>query len=216
MTSVRVTKAGVRFSQSLKSFCLFQIPDSWAAADLGKRARIVLPLMGSILLIFSLFLPWWSATARLPAGIGSAQLTLYSFQFESSNFSCTTILLFYVHGTCPLLGSGSGAEILAFYLFWSLLFLALSVCLGVGSAVVALKGSARQFGWLPVASPVLNALSNLSFIAAISTAGMKFVSGSALYGSSEVLEWTVSLGFILALTSTVVQLGHAYLERRTG
>lgn len=172
--------------------------------------------MGSILLIFSLFLPWWSATARLPASIGSAQLRLYSFQFESPNFSCTTILLFYVQGACPLLGSGSGAEMLAFYLFWSLLFLVLSVCLGVGSAVVAFKGSARQFGWLPVASPVLNALSNLSFIAAISTAGMKFVSGSALFGSSEVLEWTVSLGFMLALISTLVQLGHAYLDRRTG
>ncbi|MBI3116984.1 MAG: hypothetical protein HYZ12_06590 [Thaumarchaeota archaeon] len=183
---------------------------------MGKRARIVFPLLGSILLIFSLFLPWWSATARLPDGIGSAQLTLYSFQFESSSFSCTTILLFYSYGTCPILGSGNGAAMLAFYLFWTLLFLTLSFCLGMVSAVVAVKEYARQFGWLPVASPVLNTFGNLSFVAAISTAGMKFVSGSALYGSSEVLEWTVSLGFILAITSTLVQFGHAYHERRTG
>lgn len=102
---------------------------------------------------------------------------------------------------------------LAFYLFWTLVFLALSFCLGIVSAISLVKGYAQQLSWLPAASPVLNALSNLSFIGAISTAGMKFVSGSALYGSSNVLSWNVSIGFVFAISSTFLQFILAYYAR---
>jgi hypothetical protein len=174
----------------------------------------VFSLLGSLFLIVALVLPWWLATAHLPDGTASAHLTLYSFQFHTSSFNCTTFLLFYSYGNCPLLGSASGVAMLAFYLFWTLFFLALSFCLGIISAVLLVKGYAHQLGWLPVASPILNALSNLSFIGSISTAGMKFVSGSALYGSSNVLSWSVSLGFVFAISSTLLQLTLAYYARR--
>jgi hypothetical protein len=187
----------------------------WAVTDLSKRARIVLSLLGSVLLIVALVLPWWSATAHLPDGTASAQLTLYSFQFRTSSFSCTAILLFYSYGNCPLLGSAGGVAMLAFYLFWTLFFLALSFCLGIISAVLLVKGYAQQLSWLPAASTTLNALSNLSFIGSISTAGMKFVSGSALYGSSNVLSWSISPGFVFAISSTLLQLTLAYYARRT-
>ncbi len=174
----------------------------------------MLSLLGSLLLLVALFLPWWTATAHLPEGIASAQLTLYSFHFHTSSFDCATIFLFYSYGYCPLLGSESGVAMLAFYLFWTLTFLALSFCLGIISAISLVMGFAQQLPWLPAASPLLNALSNLSFIAAVSTAGMKFVSVSALYGSSDVLSWSINLGFLFSLTSTVVQLVHAYDARR--
>ncbi len=185
-----------------------------ANVELGKRVRIALSILGSLLLVIALFLPWWSATARLPEGRAVAQLTLYSFRFESPAFRCEAVLFFYSYGTCPLLGSG--AAMLAFYSFWTLFFLALSFCIGLISALSVARGHAGELGWLPVASLVLSALCDVSFIAAISTAGLKFVSGNALYGSSDVLDWTISSGFVLAFTSTILQGVHVYFSRRWG
>lgn len=176
------------------------------------------------LLALSLPIPWWTAVVHPPAGeTGRASLTLFSFKFSTSNFTCAVVLLFYSHGSCPLIGTGPRLDSLAFYLFWSLAFLFLSLILEAASSLSFLRPfAADQMKWTVTVSAIFSALSILLFLGALSGAQFSFIAGNAVFGSSLtrveegdlIVSWGLAPGFLLAVGSFVIQFIQAYLFRR--